>query len=134
MTIFMPISSRPRAACRVDGKALGIDFAASSNYKWLQSNRGSPGQFGSGDFRPKRRQYPAATWNRTGAEAQTKHNVERLHSVTHGCAGRHGLLYGGSAHVDNPDAMAMEQMARNATLEELGCLVKHAARSDWAVS
>src|SRR2546426_5900238 len=27
------------------------------------SNRGSPGQFGSGDFRPERRQYPAATWN-----------------------------------------------------------------------
>ena len=41
MTIFMPISSKPRAACRVDGKALGIDFAASSNYKWLQGARGS---------------------------------------------------------------------------------------------
>src|SRR5207247_4152592 len=33
---------------------------------------------------------------------KTKHNVERLHSVTHGCAGRHGRLSGGSAHVEGP--------------------------------
>ena len=44
----------------------------------------------------------AATWDRTRAEAQTKHNLERLHSVAPGCAGRYGLLYGGSAHVAGP--------------------------------
>ena len=44
----------------------------------------------------------AATWDRTRAEAQTKHNLDRLHSVAPGCAGRHGLLYGGSAHVAGP--------------------------------
>jgi putative transposase len=62
-------------------------------------------------------------------------------------SGYGGLLYNGSAHVaglatyyvlffihlgnrrvsiagitDHPDAVAMEQMARNATMEELGCL------------
>jgi hypothetical protein len=41
MTIFMPTSSRPRTACRVDVKALDIGFAACSNYKWLQGARGS---------------------------------------------------------------------------------------------
>src|SRR5436309_544621 len=39
--ISTPTSSRPPAACPVDVKALGIDFAACSNYKWLHGARGA---------------------------------------------------------------------------------------------
>ncbi len=36
------------------------------------------------------------------AKAQTKHDLERLHSVAHGCSGGHGPVYGRSADLARP--------------------------------
>ena len=94
------LAGRPRVDAAIEELVVKL---ARENSGWGYDRIvGALANLGQGDFRPERRQYPAATWDRARPEAQTKHNLEQLHSVAHGCAVRHGLLYGGSAHVEGP--------------------------------
>ena len=90
------LAGRPRVDAAIEALVVKL---ARENSGWGYDRIVGAGQFGSRDFRPERGQYPAALWDGARPEAQTKHTLERVHSVAPGCAGRHGLLYGGSAHV-----------------------------------
>src|SRR5216684_226458 len=94
------LSGRPRVDAAIEELVVKL---ARENSGWGYDRIvGALANLGSQDFRSERRQYLAATWDSALPEAQTKHNLERLHSVAHGCAGRRGFLYGGSADVAGP--------------------------------
>ena len=137
---------RPPAS-RYGNRRAGGETGARELWLGLRSHRRSSGQFGSRDFRPERGQYPAATWDRARPkrkQSTTWSDFIRSHLdvlagtdfftvevlTWRGLATYYVLffIHLGNRRVsiagitDHPDAMAMEQMARNATLEELGSL------------
>src|SRR2546429_6879486 len=55
------LAGRPRLDAAIE--ELVVKLARENSSRGLRSHRRSSGQFGSRDFRPERRQYPAAPWD-----------------------------------------------------------------------
>ena len=68
------LAGRPRVDVAIEELVVKL---ARENSGWGYDRIvGAMANFGSRDFRPERRQYPATTWDRARPEAQTKHNLE----------------------------------------------------------